>query len=204
MPPFAQHCVGLSGDTGTEPKNDAESASTACAANCGQVVVISSLSVQMRRRQGAYLYMDGTASESLDTKFFVVCTPSQQRLHFVTLNSETGFFLSLRSRDPLNWPKTLTNVCEVMTVQLVPLYGMVCSWSQLVLHSTCWLVLDFGGCNWVVSNGSSSQYTPTCHLAMLDTCLNHTNQTNSARFSIWTKMKAYQRYCPTIWWAGWE
>jgi hypothetical protein len=62
------------------------------------LVVISSLLVQMWRQQ-VELPVHGLCHEdSLNTNCSVSCTPSKQ-----TLNAESGF-LSLKSQDPLNWP----------------------------------------------------------------------------------------------------
>ncbi len=56
------------------------------------LLLISSLSSQIWRRQGAYLYeyMDYTVRESLDTSFLVACTSSTQ-IPPLILNTETGF-----------------------------------------------------------------------------------------------------------------
>jgi hypothetical protein len=49
------------------------------------LVLISCLLLQMRRRKGAYLYMECIPRESLRTTFLVVCTPSKQTHPFLTI-----------------------------------------------------------------------------------------------------------------------
>ncbi len=57
------------------------------------------LTVQMWRRQWAYLYMDCTARESLDTNFSVACDPSKQEPPFY--HKRCNNFFSLNIQDPL-------------------------------------------------------------------------------------------------------
>ncbi len=69
--------------------------------------------VQMRRRQGAYRYIDCTARDSLGTNFLEACAPSKQTPPFLTLSPGIDF-LKFKEPGPFKLTyKISAIICEV-------------------------------------------------------------------------------------------